>query len=270
MPAPPSQSQAITDALTLGSFLGPAVVAAIVSGIVTTIGFVVNRSTSLKMHKQKLDFDRELAERKITADIELTGRKFEFDRSLSEKKVDLEIALAEKKVTLDRALLAWKRKAEFAEEVLADFYEARDILNNVRSPLVMVGEGATRERQPGEAEEETRRLDIYYTTIERLKASDEFFSKLHARRYRFAANFGRAASTPYTALLHYHRQIAVAARMLLDTYQDRNDGSLRADRINWRKVVSWWGSEDPMPGELDNIVSQMEVVCSATIGAGEP
>ena len=36
------------------SLIGPAVIAAIVSGIVMTIGFLVNRSTSSVMHQQKL------------------------------------------------------------------------------------------------------------------------------------------------------------------------------------------------------------------------
>ncbi len=67
----------------------------------------MNRSTSLKTHKEKLDFDRELAEKKATADI----------------------ALAEKKLALDQALVIWRRRYDLAEQVLTAAYEARDILN---------------------------------------------------------------------------------------------------------------------------------------------
>jgi hypothetical protein len=48
------------------------------------------------MHRERLDLDRNLADRRANADI----------------------ALAERKVALDRALEAWKRRTEFAEAQL--------------------------------------------------------------------------------------------------------------------------------------------------------
>ena len=73
--------------MDLSSFVGPAVVAAVVSGIIATVGMFVNRATTIRVHEDKLKPDRDLAE-----------RKFDFDRDLAERKATADIALAEKKV----------------------------------------------------------------------------------------------------------------------------------------------------------------------------
>jgi hypothetical protein len=70
------------------SLIGPAVVAAVISSIVSAIGILISARTSRAIHGERLAFDREQSERRISA----------------------EIALAEKKVTLDRALAAWRRR----------------------------------------------------------------------------------------------------------------------------------------------------------------
>ena len=60
--------------MDIHSLIGPAVVAAVISSTIAIIGFVLNRSTTLKTHAEKLTFDRELAERKVAADIALAEK----------------------------------------------------------------------------------------------------------------------------------------------------------------------------------------------------
>ena len=88
--------------------------------------------------------------------------KLAFDREQAERRIDAEIALAEKKVDLDRAFEAWKRQTEFAEQIIADFYEARDIINAARMPGSFGDEGSTRQKEDWETENDTRRLNSYY------------------------------------------------------------------------------------------------------------
>jgi hypothetical protein len=64
------------------------------------------------MHREKLAFDQKLAERKFEFEKELAERWFKYDRDLHDHK----------------------RRIELAEEVLADFYKAREILLEARSP----------------------------------------------------------------------------------------------------------------------------------------
>src|SRR5579863_599381 len=113
----------LSSSMDLTSLIGPAVVAAVIASVVSVIGFLINRSTVRGMHAERLAFDREQAERRASAEIALT-----------ERKATADIALTEKRLALDRAFAAWKRQTEFAEEVLADFYQARDIIQSARSP----------------------------------------------------------------------------------------------------------------------------------------
>jgi hypothetical protein len=135
------------------SLIGPAVVAAVISGLISGIGIVISARTTRAIHSERLAFDREQSEHRVNA----------------------EIALAEKKVTLDRALAAWKRKTEFAEEVLTDFYKAREVIDAARSPGGFEGEGATRQIEPWETEDDTRTLNAYFRTAERLRGQADFF-----------------------------------------------------------------------------------------------
>jgi hypothetical protein len=87
--------------MDFSSLIGPAVVAAVISSLVPGLGFLISARTTRAVHAERLAFEAEQFERRVSA----------------------EIALAEKKVTLDRALAAWKRRTELAEEVLTDFYK---------------------------------------------------------------------------------------------------------------------------------------------------
>src|SRR4051812_9019406 len=82
------------------TFIGPAVIAAAVSGIVSIVSMMMGRSTTIELHRQRLDADQILASRRMEADIALAERRFQ---------LDLDIALR-------------KRQLELAEAVLVDFY----------------------------------------------------------------------------------------------------------------------------------------------------
>jgi hypothetical protein len=225
------------------SLIGPAVVAAGIAGIVSVITLVMNRATTLKTHSQRLAFDREQAERKVRADI----------------------ALAEKKLALDRELAAWRRRTEFAEEVLTDFYQAQDVIMGARSPGIFESEGKTRPRGNHETEDETRKLDAYFAITERLSSKQEFFAQLHARRYRFMAYFGTEAAKPYGDLHQIYAEIVVSVRMLLETYRQREFGSLPDDRRRWEAVIWDIGPDDPIRARLGRIIEAIEATCGPVI-----
>lgn len=123
------------------------------------------------------------------------------------------ISIAARGLTKWRAETIGKRKAELAEEVLADFYQARDIIDAARSPGGFGNEGATRQKDDWESEEDTRILNAYFRTMERLISKADFFARFHARRYRFIAHFGTEAGKPYDQLHQIHTEIVVAGRM---------------------------------------------------------
>ena len=122
--------------MDLTSLIGPAVVAAAISGLVSSIGIWISARTTRAIHAEKLAFDREQGERRTTAEI-----------AQAERKLTADIALAEKKLAAEQALASWKRRTELAEEVLTDFYQARDIIHGARLPIGFGDEGNTKPRE---------------------------------------------------------------------------------------------------------------------------
>jgi hypothetical protein len=184
--------------------------------------------------------------------------KLAFDRDLAERKVDAEIALAEKKLALDRALADWKRRTEFAEQVLADFYKARDIFTLARSPVAFRGEGSTRSRPNEENEVEACRRDAIYAPFERLTKEATFLSEMHARRYRFMALFGDNAVQYFLVFDQTYNQIGAATHALIDDRRHLSDELSN----RYEKLIGWkLDNDDPVKTSLDEAVTAMEAIC---------
>jgi len=176
------------------------------------------------------------------------------------------VTIAARGLNTWRAETLGKRKVELAEEVLADFYQARDIINAARSPGSFGYEGETRKKEGWETEEDTRSLNAYFATAERLNAKSDFFAQLHARRYRFIARFGKKAAQPYDDLHKVYVEIIVAVRMLLSTYRSRAEGTLPSGFRKWQETI--WGGmaeDDLIPKKLDQIVSAIEATCGPVL-----
>jgi hypothetical protein len=93
------------------SLLGPAIVAAGVSGAIVVVGFIFTT--------RRLRIDR-----------------LEFDCALTAHKVDLDNALAEIRAAADRDhhdLRELKRATQLAEQAVAEFYQVKHIINAGRS-----------------------------------------------------------------------------------------------------------------------------------------
>jgi hypothetical protein len=80
-------------------YIGPAVIAAGVSGIVSIAGFIVSGRTAQHIHTEKLAFDGKQTERRATAEIALVEHRAAHD-----------MALAERKIALDQELAVWQRR----------------------------------------------------------------------------------------------------------------------------------------------------------------
>jgi hypothetical protein len=150
------------------SLIGPAVIAAVVSGIVSIVGLITSSRTARTIHREKLEFDHKLAQQKFEFDKDLAERKFKYDREFHDHK----------------------RRVELAETILSDFMQMSDVIQAVRSPLAFGGEAVGRTRNEGETEEEARQRDSYYVPIARLTRHSEFISGLMSKRYRAAPCLG--------------------------------------------------------------------------------
>ena len=204
--------------------IGPAVVAAVISSIVTVIGFFITTRAAKAMHREKLALDQKLAE-----------RKFEFEK-------------------------------ELAEEVLADFYKAREIILEARSPgSIRADEGDTRPKMDDETPEETKQYNVYFLVIERLSKDSDFFARLQARKYRFIAHFGAEAVKPYDDLNQILREIRVAVHMLIGTHKMHKSPELETNHRKWCTTIFGGPDEDDIPKRLDAIVTAIEKTCRPAI-----
>ncbi len=80
-----------------------------------------------------------------------------------------------------------RRSIDLAEEALALFYEARDVIVAIRFPLAFMDETSEVKRNDGEIEDAyiaRKRAAIVPVRFERNK---DLFSRIHALRYRFMA-----------------------------------------------------------------------------------
>lgn len=206
------------------------------SGLIALTGFIVNRRTLLTINELKLTADRALAERKCAADI----------------------GLAEKRFELDRLLADWMRRTEIAEQVLADFYKAKDIVEWARQPMVFTGEGQSRPGRDQDIEARRGAKDALYAPVERLIREREFFSQMHARRFKFMALFGTDSADAFQTFVRCNNMIDAAARALIEDRQN-----LPKDvREKFERCIDWSLKEDDeMSFAMNQAVSKIEAVC---------
>jgi hypothetical protein len=176
-----------------------------------------------------------------------------------------------------RGLNAWrtetigKRKAELAEQVLADFYEARDVFQSARQPFAFDSEGSTRKKEDGETEQDTQKLNTYFTISERLLKKTDLFATLHARQYRFLALFGHNPNQikPYDELFKVRNEIMLAVTMLMMSSRQSRIGEPPADgklREKWQTAIGWGNpKDDDIANRLDQIVETIERICRPAI-----
>ena len=233
------------------ALIGPAVVAAVVSGIVAAIGFFVNRSTSLKIHQQKLNADRDLAERKTNADIGLAERKFRLDMMLADRK----------------------KRQDLAEEVLSGFYQMGDIVRAVRSPLSYPSEAKDRIKPEGESEIVGRQRDSFYAIIARFEMHRQDIADIVARRYRMVAWFGASAEQPFQLLQEALNNIITSAQLLVQWSGDRPSVA-HTNTDLWHKMQRdiWWSGDDtdPVAAKIAAAIKQMEEICRPILEGSVP
>lgn len=228
--------------MTWGELIGPAVVAAIVSGVISVVGMIVNRSTLIRMHGERLNKDEALADRKVAADIALAKQKFDYDR----------------------AQAVFRRRFELAEQLLADAYLFRSLMKHVRSGFSMGGEGESRPPQDGESQAVKRSRDNYFVPLERLRKEDDFLAAMFARRTSSQAHFGPDAENAFALFHEGLHLVRVASSLLIEWTRDHEtvDGELmeKLRRDIWQPMAQHAG-QDEIGGKIEEGVQIIERLC---------
>jgi hypothetical protein len=228
--------------LTALDLLKSVVFAAIISGVIALVVAFASARTAKSINRDKLALDRELAESKSRAEVQLAERRFELDRKL---------ALA-------------KRRAEVAEKVLRDFYTIKHSFQAIRSPMIWAAEMVTEKG----VEEEVVRNDGY-GVIRRIRQYEAQFAELDASRFTFAALFGGEAAAPFTSIVHTHNEVFHAAEALLKYRKSIDDPNLQGFLTSMRRTAFSAGALDDngeplfdlVSSKIDEAVARVEALC---------
>lgn len=170
-----------------------------------------------------------------------------------------------------------KRKIELAEEILAGFYNCREVIAWARFPGSVGGEGETRPGRSGSVETEAgqRWRDMYYWPIERLHAERDLFNGMQARKFRAMATFGRDRGKDFEDLKKRHAQIMSAAATLVR--MTRADGSSEGETKRWEDIIGWCDDVDangnvidPFAAQVDELVTRVEAFYGGILGHSTP
>lgn len=205
--------------MDFNALIGPAVVAAAVSGIVTIIGNSLSNKSSRAINLEKIASEKDLAERKFEAETDLAERKFKQEQALHD----------------------YRRTVEFGEDLLSSFYKLKDVVRAVRGPFSYGDEGATRKRRPNEIEAEAQSRDGFYVPIARLQKETTFISDLLSKKYRAQAVFGNDVHRAFEMTVEVLNKIQIASNMLVE-----NVGQGRQEPEFWRGLErDIWDTSGP-------------------------
>jgi hypothetical protein len=216
--------------MDLSGWIAPAVVAAVVSGLVSFVGMLVNRSTMIRLQKE----DRE-------ADLKLADRKFQYERDLHDHK----------------------RRVELAEAVLSDFYQCVDVFREIRGPAHMKGEAAERIKEPNEKQAEADKLDTYFVPLARMRKNTEFLSNMWSRRYRSRAVLGAAIDEAFEKVRDASLRIQVSASTLRDIVRSGREAAENNKQMTQQHEATIWEirDDDPIKPLLRRAIEIAEAVC---------
>lgn len=160
-----------------------------------------------------------------------------------------------------RSEIVGRRKAELAEDVLAQFYRARDVLIWARLPDRPI-DGAP---QGGDRD---RLHQSHASPIERLTQESALFSELQASRYRFMAYFGEDSAHPFEEMRAIHGEVMSSAESLV---RDPNERASDTDRDRWEDAIGWVDDgDDKLARRLAGTIAAVEQVCRPLIADQRP
>jgi hypothetical protein len=168
-------------------------------------------------------------------------------------------------ITAWRREFVGKRRIELAEEVLALFYQAEEIIAWMRSPWTLSFESSKRKSESIETPEQKEINDAIYVFSKRFDS--ELFSRIRAIRFRFMALFGKDASAPFNELKSVldELQIALSSWAILSSidtsrYNPEELKRHEAD-IEKREKVLWSSEKDQISLRIENAVKSIDLTC---------
>lgn len=165
-----------------------------------------------------------------------------------------------------------KRQIELAEDTLALFYEAADVIHYLRHPFSFASETGDIERMNGESEDAYQARKNASIVLKRYNEHQELFSRIHAMRYRFMVQIGKKEAKSFDDLRKIINEVLASARSLSRLWS-RSHFRTEKEEVNHQQKVEkyeaifWENSieEDPINPRLEKVLQNIESICHKTI-----
>lgn len=169
-----------------------------------------------------------------------------------------------------------RRQIELAEETLALFYEATDIVRYIRHPVGTSNDYIGIERASNETEKQFEARKSASVVFSRYNENKEIFNRIRALRYRFMAQIGKDEAKPFDELHAVITQIHSAARMLArlwsrDHFTTDAEWKSHYGRVDKYETIFWdtFEEDDPINSKLTSLIGEIEKNCNSVIsGSG--
>ena len=166
-----------------------------------------------------------------------------------------------------------KRKIELAEETLILFYEAKDAIIYIRSPMGVSSETASMASLEGELDHDFAIRKKANIPFLRYSEKQKVFNDLHALHYRFMAQIGKDEAKSFENLRKVMNEIFSSARRLTTLWSRSHSITDEQRESHYKEVdkyeaIFWEDSEeDEINKKLNQIISEIELVCQKVITA---
>ncbi|WP_049723366.1 hypothetical protein [Gilvimarinus polysaccharolyticus] len=163
-----------------------------------------------------------------------------------------------------------KRRIELAEEVLASFFEIKDVIATIRNPFSSGDEGKSRKKGEHETQDEGALLDRGYIVFERYETRKEAFVRFNTLKYKFMATFGPETEDIFTDCNTTLNSIFVSARQLATHYWQRqgrvpmegDEFQRHLDEMHRHEGIFWdrMDEEDDIRQKLQSVQDKLDTV----------
>ncbi|MDD5023423.1 MAG: hypothetical protein PHU63_04605 [Candidatus ainarchaeum sp.] len=167
-----------------------------------------------------------------------------------------------------------KRNIELAEETLALFYEAKDVIAWMRNPMGFTNETDSIKQEERESNEEFEARKRASFIFVRYNQNKELFNKIHSFRYRFMAQIGKEEVKPFYDLDKLIKEIVTSARMLVFLWSEKyhkneEEQEKKREQINKHEKIIWdtFSDDDPINAKVDKLILDIEKICKDVIMA---
>jgi hypothetical protein len=161
-----------------------------------------------------------------------------------------------------------KRKAELAEEVLADFYAAKQTLWWVRVPATFSGEYQKNPTVEAQAGSNDKPPPLAYIALQRLQEKNELFARIESHRYRFQALFSGQSSQPFQEMTAIYNDISTSLTVLMRCEWD-DPAYYNPDQAKQIRDGLWSpAGHEAVSARIDDAIRHLEEICRPILKEG--